>query len=437
MIEGRDFSPFYEEFKRNEFLSIEELQSLQFSKLKKLIEHVYETVPYYKNKFSSVGLIPDDIERLDDIKKLPLLSKNDLKENFEALVSKSYERSNLIEYATGGSTGNPTKFLLTREQYDSRAAVSFKAYQMTGWDFLKKTVFLSGAPIESKLSYRFKSRLKSFLMRQVTFPTFDLTESKLHDIYLYIQRKRPEVIFGYVSALLIFAQYLEANKLKVSIPIIIQMAEMIYPHQIEYIESFVGGKFFKHYGARDAIAMGIECEQRSGCHANMDTLLVEILRDNKEAYDEVGEVVVTDLFSYGMPLIRYQIDDVGCWKKFTCRCGRNTPLFDITEGRKTNTISTRNGSIMTGLFIPHLFKELSSKIRKYQVYQPDLDNLIVKIVKKDDYLATDEEFLKEKLLEKLGNRLQIIFEYPSDIPSEASGKYQFVKSEVPVSFGND
>jgi phenylacetate-CoA ligase len=308
---------------------------------------------------------------------------------------------------------------------------------MTGWDFLKKTITLSGALIEDVLKDRLKGKLKSFLMRQKTFPTFDLDEKKLYDIFFYVIRKKPEVIFGYVSALLLFAEYIESKRIKIEIPIIIQMAEMIYSPQIEFIENILGGKFFKHYGARDAIAMGIECKERRGLHANMDTLLIEILNNNQETFDEDGEVVITDLYSFGMPLIRYKIDDVARWKKEKCACGRNSPLFEITQGRKTNTISTKDGKLMTGLFIPHLFKERSSKIKKYQVYQPNIDELIVRIVKQKDYCERDEVYLRNKLKEKLGDRIEIIFKYPNEIPHDPSGKYQFVKSELSINFGNN
>ena len=180
--EGRNFSTFYESFKKSEFLGLEDLKSLQLKKLKKLIRHAYQTVPYYKEKFTSVGFEPNDLKALDDIKQIPFLSKDHLKSNYGTLISQSYNPSQLIEYATGGSSGTPTSFLLTKEQYDSRAAVSFKAYQMTGWDFMKKTVFLSGAPIESFKKNHMKRKLKSFLMRQYTIPTFDLNEKKLYDI---------------------------------------------------------------------------------------------------------------------------------------------------------------------------------------------------------------------------------------------------------------
>ena len=435
--DGRNFSTFYESFKKSEFLSMEDLKSLQLEKLKKLSSHAYQTVPYYKKKFNSIGFEPNDLKILDDIKQIPSLSKKQLKENYESLISQSYNPSQLFEHATGGSSGTPTNFLLTREQYDSRAAVSFKAYQMTGWDFMKRTVFLSGAPIESSKKERIKKRVKSYLMRQYTIPTFDLNEKKLNDLCHYINRKKPRVIFGYVSSLLLFAQYVEAHKIKVRIPTIIQMAEMIYPNQKEYIEKFLNGKFFKHYGARDAIAIGMECINRCGLHANMDTLLIEIVKNNKETFEEDGEIFITDLYSFGMPLIRYQIGDVGKWMSKTCSCGRASPLFEITQGRKTNIISTKDGIFMTGLFIPHLFKELSVKINKYQVVQPDINHLIIKIVKRPEYIDTDEKFLLNKLKEKLGKEIDIKFEYPQHIPPEPSGKYMFVKSNVPVSFGNE
>ncbi len=436
MLEGRNISLRYRQFKGNEYKSFEVLREYQFDRLKELFRHAYDSVPYYRDKFTKIGFHPEDLTIPDDIKKIPVLTKTELKENFDSLISSDFNHRELIEYATGGSTGEPVKFLLTKEQYDTRAAVSFKSYQMTGWDFLDKTILLTGAPIDIGKYGSIKSKIKSYLLRQTVISSFNLKEKDLSHLYHIIQRNKPKAIFGYVSALSLFAEYLAANNLYVNIPIIIQMAELVLPEQVRLIEERLGGRFYKHYGARDAIAMGIECSKRQGLHANMDTLWIEILKDNKEVCDEDGEVIVTDLYSFGMPLIRYQIGDVGHWLKNRCSCGRHTPLFEITQGRVSNIITTPDGKYVTGLFIPHLFKEKAEKIEKYQVYEPDLKHLVVRIVKKGGYTNTDEEFLREKLREKLGTQMDIEFQYLDDISPSPSGKYLFVKSDVPVNFGN-
>ncbi len=435
-LERRNIAHFYKSFKKREFDSFEKLRNHQFKLLKILVNHAYHTVPYYRERFNKIGLKPQDLMRPTDISKLPVLTRADIKNNFQKLISSKFRYKDLIEYATGGSTGEPVKFLLTKDQRDMRAAVSFKSYQMLGWDFLDKTLLLAGAPIDISHHAEIKSKIKSYFLRQKIIPAINLKEKDLIYLYQVVKQKKPKVVFGFVSALELFAKYLASHNIYVEIPIIIQMAELVLPEQISLIEERLRGTFYKHYGARDAIAMGMQCTERRGLHANMDTLWIEILKYKQEAYDTDGEIVITDLYSYGMPLIRYQIGDVGRWINSRCSCGRHTSLFDITQGRKANIITTPGGGFVSGLFIPHLFKEIAPKIKQYQVHQVDLDSVIIRIVKYESYTSNDEKFLRRKLNEKFESQINIKFEYSDSIPPENSGKFLFVKSNVPVDFGN-
>jgi phenylacetate-CoA ligase len=435
-LERRHVSRHYDEFKRDERKSRTELEAIQLDKLRRLVRHAHDSVPFYRERFERVGFHPDALVALDDLKRLPLVSKEDLKAHFDRMISSAYDRSRLVEYATGGSTGQPTRFLMTREQYDARAAVEVKSYEMTGWRFLCRTFLLSGAPVHTTGWSRLKESVRSFLLGRRRISTFDLSDDKLRRIHELVERGRPEVIFGYVSTLVLFARWLAAHGLRVRVPVIIQMAEMVHPDEIALIEDRLGGTFYRHYGARDAISMGIECRARRGLHVNMDTLVVEILRDGKEAFDADGEVHVTDLYSYGMPLIRYRMGDVGRWLGRRCTCGRDTPLFEITQGRSTSIVSTRDGRFAPGTLFPHLFKEASDRIERYEVYQPDLDRLIVRVVRRPGWDGAAEDFLRSKLREQLGDRIDIRFEYPDSIAPLASGKFQAVRSDVPVDFGN-
>jgi phenylacetate-CoA ligase len=198
-LERRSVSTHYEEFKRNERASLARLEEIQLDKLRRLVEHAHDTVPFYAERFRAAGFRPRDLRSLDDLKRLPLVAKQDLKTDFDRLVSTACDRSRLVAYATGGSTGQPTRFLLTPEQYDARAAVEAKSYQMAGWDFLCKSLILSSAPVDASLLARWKEEVKSRLLRRRRIATFDVTERKLRSIHGLIERQRPDVVFGYVS----------------------------------------------------------------------------------------------------------------------------------------------------------------------------------------------------------------------------------------------
>jgi phenylacetate-CoA ligase len=436
LIAQRRFMPYYNEFMKAETRSKEEREAIQLGKLKDLVTHAYRTVPYYKKCFDQAAFRVEMLQTLDDIKRIPFLEKSDLTSKFDDLTSSKWRIADLIEYSTGGSTGVPAKFLLTKNQYDSRAAVSFKSYQMTGWDFFMPTVFLSGAPIDRTRRDDIKQYVKDRLLKQLHVSAFALTDSKWADLCSYIHRHKVEAIFGYVSTLMAFARFLERSGTPLRIPIIVQMAELVLPEEKVYIEQHLRGRFFEHYGARDAIAIGIECNQRRGLHVNMDTLVVEILKNNREAIDADGEVVITDLYSFGMPLIRYKIGDVGRWETEFCSCGRKTRLFKITQGRKTNMIVTPEGIQVSGIYIAHLLKERAACINRYQFVQESVESVLVRLVVNEAYSHADQDYIERKLRVRLGTKIAISFEYPTDIDAEVSGKYLSIKSLVPASFGN-
>lgn len=426
------------EFEEREWDSEDNIKAYQTEKIISLVRHAYNTVPFYRNLYNEHGVLPDDVKSLGDIKKLPLISKSVIKKNINKMISSNWDMSKMIRMQTGGSTGEPMPFYWTKTQKDLITASAFKNYRMTGWNFFNRTMFFSASPIDIRINQRINKKIKNILKREMVIPFFGVSQDQFKIIKKKIENYKPQVVMGFVSSLYLYAQWLIANNYSdVKIPIIVQMAEKVEEFQIDTIERAFNGKFFKHYGSREMIGIGVECNNHNGLHINHDTMYVELLKDNMDVgVGETGEFVMTSLFSYGMPLIRYKIGDIGKRLGQKCDCGRSSWLGDVTEGRIQDIISTTDGTYISSAFFPHLFKEVSNSVAQYQVIQKNIESIDIKIIKLPGYDKEIENFLRAQILRVTGKTINLNFKYVKKIELEKSGKFRAVKSEIPINFGN-
>ncbi|MCK5074211.1 MAG: phenylacetate--CoA ligase family protein, partial [Bacteriovoracaceae bacterium] len=174
-----------------------------------------------------------------------------------------------------------------------------------------------------------------------------------------------------------------------------------------------------------------ECAKREGLHINCDRFVIEILNENIEpvAEGKSGELVITDLDNYGMPLIRYRIGDMASFKKTLCSCGRGLPLLEQVEGRTLDIVRAPNGNRLGGTFWTLLFRSRPG-IKSFQVIQERLDEIIIKYVKDGSVANTDLLSFESHIHEKCGDNLNVHFVEVSSILKTASGKTRFVVSKL-------
>jgi phenylacetate-CoA ligase len=197
------------------------------------------------------------------------------------------------------------------------------------------------------------------------------------------------------------------------------------------IEKAFSCKVLNRYGSREVGLIASECQQQSGLHINADNLHVEIVKNGKAVpVGESGDILVTDFSNKGMPLIRYNLGDVGRLSKDICSCGRTLPLMQSVEGRSGDFFVADDGSLVHGEYFTHLFYGIEEVI-KFQIIQESLIDIQLKIVTKDDRLK-DEHInnIKNKTQKILGKQCIVQVEYVKDIPPTASGKSLFTISRV-------
>jgi phenylacetate-CoA ligase len=402
----------------SQWWSPEQILEFQWAELRELLRRAFDSVPYYRQKYSAAGATFEDIRSWADFKRLPCLTREEIRQYREELRSKTYV-GKLLPHATGGSSGVPTRFYRTYESYDWRNAAKDRVYSWAGLELGAKSVYLWGAPVGAVSKQKlWKTKIHEALQRQRIFSTFSQNEELWDRIYAQICRYRPVAIVGYVSSLQQFAEYLRATKRSISVVKgVIAAAEPLFADVRRNIEDAFQAPVFNTYGSREFMSIAGECEHREGLHVNAENVVVEASTDA----DDPSAILVTDLHNYGMPFIRYEIGDLGLLQEDGCACGRGLPLLRAIEGRVLDALRTADGRIVPGEFFPHLLKEIP-EFTQYRVEQQSLDRIVIFAVTSRELSGTSRELLQREITKVFGSGTQCHIQAVEKIPNLSSGK---------------
>jgi phenylacetate-CoA ligase len=417
---------------RSQWLRPTELRELQNKRLRALLKHSYETVPFYRRRFKDAGLRPDDIREVGQLAKLPVLTKAEIRRNIREIVSTQIPRSQLTPFATGGSTGTPLKFFKDKRTTSWAYAATSRAYEWAELDLGDKYIVLWGSPFDLSVSQELKGFLHQRLMRYQIVPSSQMSDQTMVKFVETIRRYKPKALKGYTSVLVIFARYLKQHGIRtLNLHSVISTAETLFPADRKLMEEQFGCQVYDTYGSREIALMAGECKEHQGLHVSAETVVLEFVKENENvAPGELGQILVTDLQNYGMPLIRYSIGDAGKPSDAVCMCGRGLPLIESIDGRVTDFIRSSDKRYIPGPMFIYMFSDLP--VRKYQIIQTELNKLTVKIIKDTGYSNTDDQKIMARIKQIVGQEFTIDIDHVSSIPpSSRSGKFLPVISKVP------
>jgi phenylacetate-CoA ligase len=429
-LRGRSTTAHLAQYERDQWLAPEQIEALQLRKLGQLLEHCARHVPYYRERFRALGLEPGDIRSLADYARIPPIEKDEIRANFDALKSET-ARDSLLYKSTGGSTGLPLRFGYTRESNERRTAVMWRGYRWAGARMGRRTLYLWGGAL-GKPPYwrRVKDNIYHAAFGRKMLDCFAMRDDNLHRYAETIASWRPEIVVAYVTPLELLARWLLENRRRVSPPsAILTGAEPLREHQRETIERAFGAPVFNTYGCREVMLIAAECDRHEGLHVNTDHLVVELGEvPVLHGGGETGDVILTDLHNYGMPLLRYRNGDVATAGSGRCTCGRGFPLLRSIEGRLLDLIRTPDGRALPGEFFPHLFKDIAA-VRQFQVVQKRIDRLEIRIVPATPGTEPDLQFARREIRRALGDEVELQFDFVQSIPLTPSGKFRVTVSE--------
>lgn len=405
-------------------LSSDELTKESWRRCRKLLEHAYGQVPFWRERFTSLKLTPEDFSSFADLGQLPPMTKDDVREFLDSMVAPDYRNRMVINH-TGGSTGFPLKFYCSREREMMQNAAKIRSRRWWGWDIGEPGLDLWGQPLA--LTTREKARrLKDRLLNQRYLSAFSMSRHDMEAYLRIIDEYRPALIYGYATALYQLALLMVENpKLRPAVPpkVIITTAETLYDYQRDTISSAFGAPVAEEYGAHDGGLMAHRCPS-GGYHILSDMVHLEIDGDGDE-----GEALVTNFYSFGMPFIRYRIGDRIALSHEKCSCSLPFPLLKEVKGREYDMVFTTTGKRIHGAFFHYIFKA-NPDVKQFQVVQETLDDLRIVLVTKNGLPLKEENQVSARLHEEFGAGTKIAFVYTDAIAPEKSGKYRWVVSKV-------
>jgi phenylacetate-CoA ligase len=397
-----------------------------------LISHAYENCPYYRQTWHDHGLHPKQIQSPVDLGRLPVIDRETIRKHRPQMRAPAMR---LITKSTGGSSGVPLQFDLDLDSHDRRTAAWHRGYAWAGAAPGTRQLYLWGSAIAGQsLRAKLKDRLYQKLHRRRVLSCFESGDDLAGRFATELDRYRPDVVVAYTNPLYEAARQLDETGRTTSHQpaAIIVGAEKLHSFQRELIERVFRAKVFETYGSREFMLIGSECEQHHGLHLTAENLLVEVLdEDGQPAADGTeGNVVITDLYNYGMPFIRYANGDRAIAGFGDCECGRGLPLLKKVVGRQLDMLIGSGGRKIPGEFFPHLVKDFPA-VSRFQVVQDQPNRLRFAMVANG--MADGDRTVLEQLVRRaVGDEVQVEFAAVSQIPLTAAGKLQVVVNRIPL-----
>ena len=421
-----------------ERISREEALANHQYRLKSLLVHASLRVPYYREILAECGILSKSGEiRLDRFRDIPLLDRTTIHERFEELKSDDLDQRKWYQNSTSGSTGEPVQIIQDPEFGDWGRAVSILFDLWAGYSIGdSKIVHWSNIRDLSAMRTRLRSRVAAALRNEMWLDARLMSPEQMRSLLDLISRERPGQLLAFPENLYEIARLANKEGLQPQSPrAIVTTAATLYPWMRQAIESAFGAEVFNWYGSREVSGTAMECEAHKGLHVCIPVQQIEILRPDGSPTSpgELGEVVVTCLVNWAMPLIRYRIGDLAAWGEDRCPCGRSWPLLKEVAGRTRDLFVKKDGTrvrIWENVFYRHQW------IRRFQVVQEDYDFVRALIVP-DDYSGSAHRKYADNILQieaailsAMGPECKVEVVLTDHIDASASGKHRHHISKV-------
>jgi phenylacetate-CoA ligase len=412
----------------SQYWPTEKIRQYQWERISKLLQHAYAHVPYYRRIFQTSGVTPLDFKSFDDFQQLPVLSKTDIRENFDDLVARNVPPSELIPDATGGSTGEPLHYYHDRQyQQWADAAIMRGWYEFAGCSPGDCCAVLWGAERDVSSDFSTWERFKDLCRYgEIRLNSFNLSDDRKKAFLRWCRWFRPRLLRGYVTAIKELAVYLDENRLLFpKLDGVILCAETVDDDSQAYIERVFRAISYNTYGSREVSLIAMECSMKNGLHEVSENNYVEFEPIDLPGYTSAGNLLITNLNNYVMPFIRYRIGDIGvCSTQETCLCKRGLPLIAHVIGRTTDIFQFYDGTRIAGEMFIHLMKDFP--VRKYQFVQVTDRRVVLRLNQSDANNVELLEHIRNTYQPYLPAGVALDCEAVESFETTPTGKFHFV-----------
>lgn len=385
----------------NHFEQIDTLKKEQEKLLRSIIEHAFKTVPFYINFSKQYKIDYRDIQELDDLKILPIITKEDIvskKENFF-----SNEKIKYINSRTGGSTGEPLVYRLSNECSKYNQLIKNRSWGIAGYKPGDMLCIFAGGSLYNKRNLR--TDLINKLTNVMAFSSYGVTDNDLQLLYSEINSKKPEYFYGYASSWVILSEFMLRNNLSFDYKpnSLFSTSEVLLPEQRILIGDVMNVEVFDEYGLNDSGASAHECEMHEGKHIDFERSILQIIDESGRIIDNgTGRVIATSLRNYAMPFLRYDTGDIATITSEPCDCGRKTPRLLKIDGRTTDYLNI-NGVYIGSPVLTLLMGTFN--VKTYRIIQENVSTVVFKLVVSTEILDDKEQ--RSRIEDDIRNSLKI------------------------------
>jgi len=413
---------------KNQWKTYDELRNIQIKKLKKIIHHAYHNVSFYHDLFKKNNLLPSDIKTIDDLNKIPIVSKEDICANYpKNVIAKNVNFSTCKIWKTSGSTGLPMKTAYDQKADDFAKAIISRSYIENGLKYFDRWCVL-GPP-----DYILEKPRSFFITQKMGFLSpfyvsiFDDMDKKIS----MIKRFNPRVLDSLSTDLFLLAKYIEEHDIEgINPEVVTTNGEILTDAMRKYINRVFNVELSDLYGCYEFRRTGLECPNHEGYHIDVDSVITQFIEDDEEVSSgEQGKIVFTGLYNYAMPLIRYNIEDVGIPSDIKCSCGRGLPLMKILEGKLMDFLVAPDGTMISPYTVKINITGTVPGIQLCRIIQYSKENIKMLIVKNKEYTDGSTILIKNIFEKFLGNEVNVSIEFVEEI-ERVGRKYKFLESKI-------
>lgn len=427
----RNFHYTYKNLLKSQWKPYSDQKFYQEKQLKIMIDFVYKNVPFYHKLFRELNLTVSDIKRIEDLEKLPIITKDTIRDNWVDFTPVNLSSMKYNSQATGGSTGTPLQYRLLKADRFLNATLLYRGWGHGGYKLADRMIFLAGSSINNRAKSNLVTKGHEITRNIKKLSSFDMSEYEMNKYVNVFNTFQPKFIRGYASSIYFYAKWLHDNNITLHLPnAVFTTSEKLLPNMREMIGNTFNCDVFDGYGLNDGGVSAFECPEHNGLHIDTERSIMEVVDDNGCQVEEgVGRILATSLHNYAMPFIRYDTGDIGHIITDTCGCGRGSKLLKEVIGRQHEMLQTPEGKFVHGAFFnSYMFAKIKGII-EFQVVQQSLEKLIVNIVVEEHFDEKELDTIRA-IIKNKSEGWVVEIRFVDRIERTKSGKYKFIISEI-------
>lgn len=402
--------------------SFEEIRNTQEERFLEFIKFVKNNNKYYKEKLRGI-----EISSIEDLAKIPILEKTNLRD--PRIISDIDDK--LVVNYTGGTTGISLKNYYTVDDVQERQGNLDFFRGMFGYKFGSKTAWFSGKELVSEKDMSKNIFwVKDYINHITYYSTFHMKKDYVDYMVEDMNKVKPLFFVGFPSAIYAIAYRIKEKNLKIDFQLkaIFPTSEPLLEHQKALLEEVFDCPIPDQYASSEGAPFIYECPS-GNLHYDMYSGIFEKRYPDSDS----NEVLVTAFPTHSMPLIRYAVGDGVEFDDLNkrCNCGSQMPLVRKIEGRKMTFIYSKERGVVGAGNISNIVK-YTPGIEKLQVIQNDKENILLKVMTGSDDHEKIASILEHEMRNRLGENININFEFVNEIANEKSGKFLMIKNSLPM-----